>query len=295
MKKQNKTIVFIFLIFIFSCSKKNENIGVPSLETNLFTDGNSGYAGDPIGFEITVKTKSLPARLTIIPDFSGENDDCFIDTCINTEDFRLIYYYVISEEVAEDQKTVEVEFKVIQSDKQEVSEKYDIYTMGSAYAWKYTEKLSDALSSHKDSACYYSFNNRHSFSPARGKEQSDEIDFVYYYDNNYSITIASPDDTFVINMDNGTESWLIRYPCKFLLTADKGQFETKKEHDLYVFKSSGFYDRCKSSINMLKINDVIEFENFYGTYGFIKILSFDSITKEIKFQAISMVPQGNRL
>lgn len=150
MKTTSIITIYIFFTLLCSCKKNITNFEAPNLK--ISASSIFGATGDIIWFSIYTEVGCLPAHLSVIPSHKGLNEDCFLDTLIETNRFKYTYLYKIDGTSYGKNHFVTFEFKVVQSDKQEAIKNIEIHVDEAiAPTISYYEELYNALDCSKDS------------------------------------------------------------------------------------------------------------------------------------------------
>ncbi len=276
MKKLNYLLGLMLItgMIFTSCSKDDDEPLPPSIqfkggtgytsadvtinENNTIKVGIIGLANSTSGknltqFTITLTTNNVPYVL--------------IDSSINTATFDANYLITFP-----DEGVTRLSAKVTDKDGLSAEVAFTVTVNGVTGIIDYTDKILGSYDSNTGSS--FASADGTVYSMADAKENSEKIDWLYYYGASVHATIAAPDDdeaATIFTGVNGLDKWATLNNTRFAhspLTAS--QFDEITTKSQLVTAAQGA-NPTESRLNGLQIGDVLAFLTAAGDYGLIRV------------------------
>lgn len=254
-----KTSFYLVIFFLFLC-QACKNTEPPTLSISI--NNNFVDLGDKI--EVSIKSTSQSKLSKLIIQLTTDNEVITIlDSAINTNLLDIKYNYILPYELLDvcDNHIIYLTVQIVQKDDLTKNDKIDLIVENDNDYASYSEFDLFAVNNENNKKGYASIILREEYSPDVAINYSKDIDFCFYFDENDSIVLASPDCNYLINNDIfGTMNWQNIKTTTFckVTMSEFDFFNIFPSSDVYYYYNGG---SMTDSITKIKTYDAYFFEN----------------------------------
>ena len=253
----------VIISFLFGC-KSCKEILPPTLSVTVENSSNIYSAYENITCNVNASSEVALTRLIITPSVEGYNKKSKIDTIFSCNEILYNYKYTVSEiqEKTTNDSMITITFKIIQEDGQEAVENlyFNIEILQNEEVEYSFFDLFSFFNANNNN-CFCSIENNETYNLEDAPDFAEKIDFAYFFNDEDSVVITSPDDGLIINFENGTASWNYRKQTRF-----KKTYMDRDEFNNIHFQSDQIEELISNNMTETKItkiesDEVIAFKN----------------------------------
>lgn len=266
-----KAFILTITLLLAACESEEEKRPQIFLSKSNIT----GEPGQPVFFDVSVKSKYNLKEIKVTPDVLGDNNIYSYKFKRKKKTNKFKYTYTIPKNIQKDK--VKVAIKVFNK---KTTYTKNAYISVNRPKYKITE-TSHVLGSYNNlnAPSFFSAQTGKSYFIDSAKMNSSEVDFVYFKGVKNGITLASPIDNTaasVYHNSKGLKSWSTQNSTKFVLTnISENQFDniTAKDIENEASKASN------TKVTNITSGSVIAFVNASGQKGLIKVSKHSNSSK----------------
>jgi hypothetical protein len=287
MKKLNLLLCGMALssLLFVSCGEDILVVDVDPTLTVTPAEGVEAVVGEVVTFKVIAGSDQNIVSIKFSPTSvggEGTSTDSIFDADAEKHSITMDYDYTVPEGVT----TVTIKFEV-RDDKDLSATESRVITVVSA-AGPITTYSSTVLGANNNTtgSSFASFDGS-IYTLAEAKENSDKVDFIYFYGDTNKATLASPDDSDLQTVFSSVSGWTTINATRFATTTlTSDQFDAIIDDATIVTEANA---ASETKVNELAVDDVIAFKTSGDKLGLAKITALEesntgTMTIDVKVQ-----------